>query len=359
MIRRMSRRKRVSMVLLTAIAVTWVAVRPSASASDPPGLNVYPVAQLLSRPPSSGIPVASGNAMFDLAVLAIAYPENAQQDQLISRFPATYYARDGGPVGKFQAQCTLTRIGPGVFLTAAHCFANRRLAITISTGGGRTVSARCAVPKNSPVRGNGTICSDDTATKTDVDLSADWALCYASDWNRLPSIKAEVLTAKATAVSIGDRLLVLGAGCNKPLRPEHDPNRPLTHGFPTVNAVIGNMPQVPNYFATGKTDWHSRKGDGPISYTPPQLCQGDSGGAVYTMSSLPSIEAPRKIVGVASRACQTETDDGYVQSGPSWISSTTTEAFWSFLKDWAKHNRNPEICGYNVSPDRAKVICRH
>lgn len=192
--------------------------------------------------------------------------------------------------------CTGTIVGKDVILTAAHC---------VDSGAEYSVSLNGV---NLDV-----VCDAHPEFELGYDFSADFALCSTS--RRLPGVQ-RYETIASTPPSLQERALLLGFGCTE--------DGEYGSLFQGVAVVEETTPSKDNSIRTS--------GDSA-------LCQGDSGGAIYSMSIdedlRVDISSSRRIIGVGSASDEKST---------SVLASTATPDFFGFAQIWALKN-DKKICG--------------
>lgn len=203
-------------------------------------------------------------------------------------FPASFLSKSG------RKWCSGTMVGPGVFLTAAHCLSGSGSVILMA--GGAKYSGRCEV---APEYLNG-------------DITADWALCDLAEY---PSVPFEVVNADPARLAVGVDLMLVGFGCAI----TGGSKGTLRYGYASIETV----PSSTNHHVVTRGDV--------------AVCFGDSGNAAFLPVAGPAV-GRRYQVGVNSR--------GNVYD-LSMISSASAGPAVAFMSDWmARHGR--EICGLSV-----------
>jgi len=253
----------------------------------------------------------------------------------------------GKPV---RATCTATLIGPGLLITAAHCFDagphRFSLKAAIKFVGRPALQLRCRVADQYA-----------QAVKTGAwagppRVEQDFALCDFAVPANLPhelvNLDYEVIDTH-TAFGRGNPVLMTGYGC----------------GELTLDANGGMTP--------GKYDRHLRIGDAVIAVpaaipagnsvaifsdpTQPALCPGDSGGPLLSgaTAAYPSTDPSthqavhRRLRGINSTLDSQNTAQG-VYRFVSTIAVLSAKAFTDLTSQWMKDNPTGTICGINGNP---------
>ena len=253
----------------------------------------------------------------------------------------------GKPV---RATCTATLIGPGLLITAAHCFDagphSFSLKAAIKFDGRRALQLRCRVADQYA-----------QAVKTGVSaapprVEQDFALCDfpvpANLPHELVNLDYEVIDTHTTLAQ-GNPVLMSGYGC----------------GELVVDANGGMTP--------GKYDRQLRIGDAVIAVaaavpagnlveifsdaTQPALCPGDSGGPLFSGATAahPATEPSthqathRRLRGINSTFDSQPTAQGGYRL-VSTIAVLSAKAFSDLSNQWLKDNPTGTICGINGNP---------
>ncbi|MEO3723494.1 trypsin-like serine protease [Pseudomonas syringae] len=242
--------------------------------------------------------------------------------------------------------CTGVLVGPGVFLTAAHCLDGGldlpiRSSIYLQVGG-QKLPVTCLMA--------------DEYTKAIADgdwnfkeprVSQDYALCKFNVPNVLPAaftdLRYENIDSANTLAS-GDPVLMSGFGCSDRAILVN-PNSKLKLdgilriGNATIHAAGVENQEISNQFASIQSPLDSA----------PALCRGDSGGPLFSGATTAQQTLPRKIRAVNSSVLvMPAKSSGYV--AVSRVAPLATDAFRQFVKTWLSANKQTLICGINVKP---------
>ncbi len=237
--------------------------------------------------------------------------------------------------------CTGVFIGPGVFLTAAHCFdagPGRALRDGVWVNvGNQNLQASCQI-------------SDEyvAAVKAQVwkfvkpRVSADYALCSftltsetPTSLVNLPSENVDVSTPLASNVQI----LLTGYGCTSPkiLKSPDAADVDLGGLLRIGDVTITTMP------ASGVADANNFVVVRSPLKSAPALCPGDSGGPVMTGATEIKQDVKRRVRGLNS-SVQLD-DDGGGNFAISRVVPLDTPTFQRFSQTWLDQHQGRTICG--------------
>jgi hypothetical protein len=268
----------------------------------------------------------SGSIFFILTTLAGALPANAQsfsmqpppedpvvEPQIIggrlarrANWPATFIFKDPEIPRPNKEVCTSTAVGKRVILTAAHCVRNGAKGEIGS--GGQNLSITCSHHPDYTPQG----------THATLTTSADWALCLAA--GDIKVVEYETINRNSAAIKKAQELLLTGFGCNKVGGTDG--------GFGQLFEGEASVTDLPS-----KNDPERWKINYITTSGGAAVCFGDSGGATYLF--LDAAKRSRALVGVNSR--------GDIEK-VSYISSSSTDSFLSWARNWASTN-GVLICG--------------
>ncbi len=237
-------------------------------------------------------------------------------------FPASVYAQMGN------SRCTATVVGERTLLIAAHCV--RDGGIAKFKAGGVDYSSTCT---HSPLysqaawsRVKEAIEKGQVSQFTDlVNATADWSLCVVN--KPVANIQYEVINQDPDILKEGNELLLTGYGCTQP------GGSGGNDGIYRVGeAKIIGLP-------SGSDNDIVTNGGQPGA----ALCYGDSGGPAFLINP---IDKKRVVVSVNSRGNIATT---------SYLSSTSTSAFKSFVTSWANKNKQL-ICGIHKEAKNCRGV---
>ncbi len=233
--------------------------------------------------------------------------------------------------------CTATLIGPGVFLTAAHCLdrgASRGLRLAVSLKlGPHTLTATCKV-------------SPEYAAAVDAlewfggapRAIEDYALCLFKIPTPSPSLLAnlryEVIDTESTVLE-GAPLLLTGYGCGN------------------IDIDANGKLRFSNYdyaFRIGNSSAEKRNSSVTISMSSstsePTFCPGDSGGPLLSGATEENQKLARRVRGVNSSIAPYLTSTGE-QRFRSTAAALATAKFKSFALAWLVEHNGLVACGVN------------
>ncbi len=225
------------------------------------------------------------------------------------------------------SNCTSTAIGPRILLTAAHCVGNG--AKGSLKAGGKDIQVECAHHSDY------TPSTSSAGTKT---TSADWALCIAKN-DDIPVATFETINLNSTLLQTDLEILLTGFGCKK--KDGVDDNYGVQYEGEAEIRPVTNATQ-PDGLPKATNDQWARHYATTVGGA--AICYGDSGGAAYVYRD--PAKKSRRVMAVNSR--------GDIKK-VSYLSATSTGAFETWTKDWAKawseRLKIPslEICGIDVS----------
>lgn len=242
--------------------------------------------------------------------------------------------------------CTGVLVGPGVFLTAAHCL-DRGPGEPIRTSlflevGGQKLSVNCRMADEfSKAIEQGHWNTDSPR------VSQDYAICSFKVPDATPAgfagLRYENIDI-ATPLTSGDAVLMTGFGCSDRANlssPGKDLNLDdqLRIGDASIYAGRIENKGISKEFASIR----SRVDSAPV------LCQGDSGGPLFSGATASKQTQSRKVRAVNSTFQIVQTDDARL-IGVSRVTPLATETFRKFLKSWIDANQHNVICGFNSDP---------
>ncbi|QXH53443.1 trypsin-like serine protease [Pseudomonas fakonensis] len=231
-------------------------------------------------------------------------------------------------------RCSAALIGPGVFVTAAHCFdrgLDRPLLDNVRVeAGGQALVAHCTL---APDYIQGFKNKVESAPRA----PDDFALCSftlpAAMPEQLQALQHEVLQVD-TPLAAGDAVLMTGYGCSRlaDLGAASANEKALTNAFRIGNAKVyaGAAAQHP------QIEIRSAVSSAPV------LCDGDSGGPLISGVTQTDEGGTRRVRGVNSTV---EVLGGVAISRITPLSST---AFKNFARQWLSEHPGKEICGLNA-----------
>lgn len=272
--------------------------------------------------------------------------------QLVNGIPAkrqdwpTVLNAQLSPLGTKPAiTCTGVLVGPGVFLTAAHCFDAGllrpiRSAVFLEVGG-QKLPVTCRM-------------SDEYMKAIEVGewrgkqprVSQDYALCSFKVPSVLPAFLNQLRYENidtANVLTPGTAVLMTGFGCSDQaiaLHPTDDLKLDglLRIGDAKIYAGKSDDQEYSSQFASIQSPLESA----------PALCRGDSGGPLFSGATTIAQSQPRKVRAVNSTV-QLVSGHG----GPIAISRVTplaTDSFRQFAATWLATDKQAIICGVNGPP---------
>jgi hypothetical protein len=241
--------------------------------------------------------------------------------------------------------CTGTLVGPGVFLTAAHCL-DRGAGYPLLTGvdlwiAGGTVQAMCTVA----------LAYREAVSKHIWNgyvprVSQDFALCQfdipANAASFFSSIDYEVVDVEEPLIP-GARVLMSGFGCAKIVITATGDiqttksDKILRVGDESIrNAAIGGSGLQANFVTIAS--------DPAID---PAICPGDSGGPLLSGATVDAQGVQRRVRGVNSIVGSERASSGFIAL--SRIAALGTPDFVTFQKQWRVDNPGKNICGLDTT----------
>jgi hypothetical protein len=311
-----------------------------------------------SAPPSA--PLATGSIVFrpfasiaGAGEVALANGVRVKPDEwrtVLVAIIGTQILADGS---NKPSTCTAVLVGPGVFLTAAHC---------IDGGAGEDLHPDIALQiGDAPIQAH---CLVAKAYRDAVDakvwhghvprVSEDYAICGFVMPAALPAalvnLRYEVVESKAP-LRAGSAVLMTGLGCDQMTLADSGEYKTaavdgkLRVGDATVTtaaALDGGVDS--NYVRIVSTK------------DQPALCPGDSGGPLISGVSAKTQVGERRVRGINSTIFpdRTENDDPIFISR---IASSSTPSFQDLEKEWVGDSQERFICGYNQ--DAGTTPCGH
>ena len=242
--------------------------------------------------------------------------------------------------------CTGTLVGPGIFITAAHCLdagANLPPITTISLSiGGQHFQPRCDLsPEYTKAIADRVIGSPR--------VSQDYAICHFVPPLNPPVLLRDIEYENVEmneGFSVGSTALLTGFGCRtveklrKPglppdLESELDIGDVTISKLPIVSATIWDR------FVAINSRLRSQSG-----HLEPGLCPGDSGGPVLSGATSKQQVAKRRVraVNVGVRLLE---DSASGTTAVSYVAPLATDAFRAFVNHWLQKNNGRTICGIN------------
>lgn len=263
-----------------------------------------------------------------LLLTALSFADKIDQTLIKGRpadpkeFPASVYAQMGN------SRCTATVVGEKTLLIAAHCV--RDGGIAKFKAGGADYSSTCT---HSPLYSQAAWSRVKEAIEkglvsqfTDlVNATADWALCLVN--KPVGNIQYEVINLDPDILKEGNELLLTGYGCTQPGGSGGNDGT-----YRIGEAKIIGLP-------SGSDNDIVTNGGQPGA----ALCYGDSGGPAFLINP---IDKKRVVVSVNSRGNIATT---------SYLSSTSTSAFKSFMGSWASKNKQ-FVCGVHKEAKNCRGV---
>lgn len=248
------------------------------------------------------------------------------------------------PNGTLQpVTCSGTLVGPGVFLTAAHCLdggatAGLRPAVVLKVGG-LDLNTQCLVAKGY---------RDAVAAKVwDGDIprvSDDYALCHFNPPALLPSdlqnLAYEVIEAAQPLVASSD-VLMTGLGCGAIAL---DASGQLVNSKPDQQLRIGNG--TVSVAAPLDASAESNFLQIIASFDHPALCPGDSGGPLLSGVTQTAQVGLRRIRGVNSTMLPAHANTGQLVV-VSRIAALASQSFRALTQEWLIQRPTDVVCGIN------------
>jgi secreted trypsin-like serine protease len=243
--------------------------------------------------------------------------------------------------------CTGIFVGPGVFLTAAHCFDQGpgrplRDSVWVSVGG-QDIQATCAVSDEYLDAVNRQVWN---FVKPRV--STDYALCSFA----LPAVMPNILVGLqndnvdgSTPLISGTPVLMTGYGCTSAaiLASPATGDLKLDGLLRIGDAAIFSVPASGVDAAEGFVQIHSSLKSAPA------LCPGDSGGPLISGATTSNQSGTRRIRGVNS-SVQLGLAQDATKIAISRVTPLATASFKTFSSRWLEQNKERTICGLNGTP---------
>ena len=242
--------------------------------------------------------------------------------------------------------CSGTFIGPGIFLTAAHCFdqgpGKPLRTNTWLNVGGQDIQIACMLPDEYL-----------TAVKNQIwrfvkpRVSTDFALCSFSVPAVLPTALANlqyenIETAKT--LSEGEAVLLAGFGCTNPAILAAPSTTPLNlDGLLRIGDAL--ITSVPSPSAPDAEQFLQIRS--PL-LSAPALCPGDSGGPLFSGATTAQPTAPRRLRAVNSTVQRFRDGGDFVAI--SRVAPLATASFDRLARKWLTANKSGTICGWNGTP---------
>lgn len=237
------------------------------------------------------------------------------------------------------ASCTGTFIGPGLIVTAAHCFDygsnDFNLAASIQFGGLPEMALQCRVSKEYAESVNANV------QKVPPRVPEDYALCSfqvpLSPPAELDHLRYEVVDT-GTVLGSGTSVLLTGYGCGAF---HMDSDGGLTLDKKDNHLRIGNA-----LISTPAA------GVNPLEIlseaTQPALCPGDSGAPMMSNVTAQHPTGQRRVAGVNSTFGTRQVTDGHYVV-VSTIAALSSPSFTTLAKGWLCDNPGGVVCGINVA----------
>ncbi len=244
------------------------------------------------------------------------------------------------------ATCTGVLVGPGVFLTAAHCFDSGpgkpvRSDISFEVGG-QKLPVSCVISEE-----YSKAIKDEVWDFVRPRVSQDYALCSFKVPNVLPEVLSGLLYENidsSDALVPGISILMTGFGCSKAailVKPKGDLKLDglLRIGDATIHSGRSDGNGLLNQFASIRSPLNSA----------PALCAGDSGGPLFSGATTTNQTQPRKVRAVNS-SIQIVSTENSEQIAISRVTPLATDSFRKFVNTWLTTHKQNVICGLNSKP---------
>jgi secreted trypsin-like serine protease len=244
-----------------------------------------------------------------------------------------------------RSTCTAVLIGPGVFLTAAHCF-------DLGPGHPLSDSAWIAIGDQTPLAKCTLAPEYVYAVEHGVwnfvkpRVSEDYALCAFDVPAHLPAAMQDPQYDNIDfedALIQGSQVLMTGFGCSDRailLAPSAG-NVPLDGLLRLGDASITSMP------AKSDSDAEQFAKITSSLRSAPALCRGDSGGPLYTGATTTRQNATRVVRGVNS-SVDVPRGATAASVAVSRITPLATQRFRTFVATWLTDHKQSVICGVNA-----------
>ena len=260
-------------------------------------------------------------------------------------WPTILNARLSPPGNKPAVTCTGVLVGPGVFLTAAHCFDSGldrpiRSVVFLDIGGQKLpVSCRISDEYSKAIQEGGW-------RGNEPRVSQDYALCSFT----LPDVSPELFNQlryenidSASTLNSGTHVLMTGFGCSDSailLHPSTDLKLDglLRIGDAQIQSASSDGQEFSKQFASIQSPLNSA----------PALCRGDSGGPLFSGVTTDTQTQPRKVRAVNSTVQVISGKVGAVAI--SRVAPLATDSFRKFVATWLATDKQKVICGFNHTP---------
>jgi hypothetical protein len=235
-------------------------------------------------------------------------------------------------------RCSGVLVGPGTFLTAAHCLdkgAGRRELITdvFLSVANLQLDAKCTVADEYLNSGN----------QERPRVSQDFALCtFATSANSFPGLPKqdfEVMNMDS-AVAAGEKVLMTGFGCEDFAIVDGRLEAGTSDNYLRVGDATVTRPA-----GAGGSGGEAYIGIVSELHSQPALCFGDSGGPLFSGASVDDQKRVRRIRGLNSKVDWFNRSESTVLSS---IAALSQKEFRVFVKNWADANPTKRLCGFNI-----------
>jgi hypothetical protein len=228
--------------------------------------------------------------------------------------------------------CSGTLVGPGVFLTAAHCLdggatAGLRSAVVLKVGG-LSLDAPCLIAKG----------------YRDAVAADDYALCHFALPQLLPSalqnLAYEVIDASAP-LTVPSLVLMTGLGC---AALSIDGSGHLVNSLPDQQLRVGDETIATAAPLDGSAGSNFLQITSPFDH--PALCPGDSGGPLLSGVTQTQQVGSRRIRGVNSTMLPARNTEGQIVV-VSRVAALASPSFRGLTTEWLAQHGTDILCGVN------------